>query len=167
MQTKTCYVCKAEKNVELFAQANNSKSADKRATYCLDCSATLTEKEKGAIVTALWRKHNKERHDKTHKNHSLNKAYGISLEEYNVMLQAQNSVCAVCGEASTVARKKDGPLHSLCVDHETGVIRGLLCGRCNVLLELLEQNPRRLTQLRAYLRKHAGKGKKPSRGSGL
>ena len=157
MKTKTCYVCKDEKNMERFALANNSgRNGDGRAHYCLECSAKLTEREKRAIVTRLWRQNNKERHDARHKDYNLQRTYGVSLDDYNAMLKKQNSVCAVCGEASTIVRKSDGRLHSLCVDHdhETGKVRALLCVRCNTLLELIEQNPRRLAALKKYLEQH-------------
>ena len=51
---------------------------------------------------------------------------------------------------------KDNRVRSLCVDHdhETGKIRGLLCLRCNTLLELIEQNPQRVENLQRYLKKH-------------
>ena len=42
------------------------------------------------------------------------------------MLEAQNGVCAICGEA----RPEERTLH-VDHDHETGAIRGLLCVRCN------------------------------------
>lgn len=156
-QTKVCCHCNQEKNIYQFADANNcGKGGDGHAHYCRDCSNILTPREKSAIVTRLWRKNNKERHDTPHKDRNLKKTYGISLEQYNAMLAAQNSVCAVCGEASVMTRKSDGRLHSLCVDHdhETGEIRALLCARCNTLLELIEQNPRRLAALEKYLRQH-------------
>ena len=51
--------------------------------------------------------------------------YGISEDEFNIMLGDQNGLCKICGMIN------DGkPLY---VDHchETGKARGLLCQRCN------------------------------------
>lgn len=154
---KTCYVCKEKKALSQFALANNSKNGDGRAAYCLSCSSTLTDRQKTAIVTKLWRAHNKEKHDKQHKSHSLQKTYGISIDNYNEMLRAQNSVCAVCAEPSTIMRK-DGRIHGLCVDHnhKTGMIRGLLCHTCNTLLGHIESNPKRVKLLESYLESHDG-----------
>lgn len=154
--TKVCHVCKEEKAFEQFGLANNNKNGDGRAAYCLNCSSTLTEREKTAIVTRLWRKRNQEKHDKMHKNYSLQKTYGISVDKYNEMLQRQNSVCTVCGEPSTIMRK-NGRIHSLCVDHnhETGEIRGLLCHTCNTLLGHIETNPQRIKLLEFYLESHS------------
>ncbi len=50
----------------------------------------------------------------------------MTLEDYERMLEAQNGVCAICGEP----RPDERTLH-VDHDHETGVIRGLLCFRCN------------------------------------
>lgn len=54
------------------------------------------------------------------------KRYGVTIEKYNQMFEAQNGVCAICGEASNDK--------SLAVDHDhqTKVVRGLLCISCNL-----------------------------------
>jgi hypothetical protein len=55
--------------------------------------------------------------------------YGITPEQYDALLEAQDGRCAICGETPS-GRQAAGRLH---VDHchETGRIRGLLCVRCN------------------------------------
>ena len=52
----------------------------------------------------------------------LKRKYGLTLEEYDAMLEAQGGVCAICGEP----RPEERTLH-VDHDHETGAIRGLLC----------------------------------------
>ncbi len=52
--------------------------------------------------------------------------YGITAEEYNAIYEAQGGVCYICQRASGV-RKRLSVDH----DHETGYVRGLLCGPCN------------------------------------
>lgn len=58
---------------------------------------------------------------------SLRRFYGITIEEYETMVNAQNGNCAICG------RNKSEFKTSLHVDHDhkTGKIRGLLCSNCN------------------------------------
>lgn len=56
----------------------------------------------------------------------LKRKYGMTLAEYERMFEAQGGVCAICDEA----RPEERALH-VDHDHETGVIRGLLCFRCN------------------------------------
>jgi hypothetical protein len=53
--------------------------------------------------------------------------YGLSLEQYQVLLFSQGGACAIC-------KFIPGPGDNrLCVDHDhvTGKVRGLLCDRCN------------------------------------
>ena len=58
------------------------------------------------------------------------------------MLHRQNGVCAVCGVG--------GKLH-VDHDHETGLVRGLLCGSCNRALGLLKDNVDSLKMAIDYL----------------
>jgi Autographiviridae endonuclease VII len=60
--------------------------------------------------------------------------YGISVEDYNALLVKQDGACAIC------KRKSD---RTLCVDHchSTGVVRGLLCRKCNAGLGCYDDNP--------------------------
>jgi protein-arginine kinase activator protein McsA len=58
--------------------------------------------------------------------------YGCSEEEYNKLLKIQHGKCAICG-TKVGHVSKNGHQCRLAVDHdhETGRIRGLLCGNCN------------------------------------
>jgi hypothetical protein len=52
--------------------------------------------------------------------------------QYNALLQAQSSKCAICG-ATQGHRSCGGRVCRLAVDHDhhTGKVRGLLCNNCN------------------------------------
>ena len=82
----------------------------------------------------------------------LRKLFGISLVEYRLMHEAQNGVCAICGKPETRQCGKGKP-NGLAVDHdhETGIVRGLLCGNCNMGLGLLGDGPELLRKALAYL----------------
>lgn len=58
---------------------------------------------------------------------ALKLRYGITLDQYNQLLEEQNHSCAVC------QKHKSQFKYNLHVDHnhETGEIRGLLCYHCN------------------------------------
>lgn len=68
----------------------------------------------------------------------LRKEYGITLEDFNKMMELQSNVCAICEKPETrlVGGRDHGKVDSLSVDHDhgTGHIRGLLCHACNRLL---------------------------------
>lgn len=60
--------------------------------------------------------------------------YGITLEEYNQILEKQKGCCAICGRHQSETHKSRWKCKlSLSVDHNhiTRQIRGLLCGTCN------------------------------------
>jgi hypothetical protein len=74
----------------------------------------------------------------------LRKQFGISLEDYNELLQLQAGCCAICKEPAK---------QTLAVDHnhETGKIRGLLCYRCNYGLGWFSEDPCRIGLAATYL----------------
>jgi hypothetical protein len=84
----------------------------------------------------------------------LRRAYGITLEDYNAMLERQGGVCAICGDDPKVVHVDKGRnAQRLVLDHchATGRIRGLLCGPCNRALAPLERDPAWVKRAIAYL----------------
>jgi hypothetical protein len=79
----------------------------------------------------------------------LKHLYGISLEEYNAMLEEQQYVCKIC-------RRPNSRNHPLSVDHchRTGKVRALLCVKCNVGLGSLDDSIERLEEALLYLREY-------------
>lgn len=75
--------------------------------------------------------------------------YGLTVEAYNEMLSVQNGVCAVCHKPESGKRKR------LIVDHchITGLVRGLLCYKCNTAAGMLGDNPDMATSLANYLQR--------------
>lgn len=73
--------------------------------------------------------------------------YGISLAEYHAMVEKQGGVCAICGRSDEVHGR------ALAIDHchDTGVVRGALCGPCNRAIGLFKDDPSRLRNAAAYL----------------
>ncbi len=76
------------------------------------------------------RKHRAENRE-NYKNKELVRDFGITLEQYQQMMVAQNGVCAICKKPE-MATRRGRPLH-LSVDHchRTNEIRALLCSFCN------------------------------------
>lgn len=74
------------------------------------------------------------------------KKYGITADEYQSMLVSQNGVCAICKKKCTCGR-------SLAVDHnhETGLVRGLLCSKCNRAIGLFDDSYELLLVAANYL----------------
>lgn len=74
------------------------------------------------------------------------KRYGLTAEAYEAMLAAQGGVCAICGGVDAKGRRL-----SVDHDHESGVVRALLCGGCNVALGFMRDDPTLLRAAADYL----------------
>lgn len=59
--------------------------------------------------------------------------YGLTPESFNELLEKQNNLCAICFKPSKQRLHID---HS----HETGLVRGLLCGNCNRAIGLFKDD---------------------------
>lgn len=87
-------------------------------------------------------------------------AFGLTPEEFERKLQEQEGRCDICGIEMHLAadRNKDGSLktNGICIDHDhgTGVVRGLLCSRCNKGLGHFKDDLARLRAAVDYLTKH-------------
>ena len=67
----------------------------------------------------------------------LRSMYGVTLEQYNRMLKKQKNRCAIC-HCKETALRRGGKVRRLSIDHchDTGIVRGLLCSRCNTAIGL-------------------------------
>jgi hypothetical protein len=124
---KKCFKCKIEKPLDQFRLLPNRPG--KRESYCRPCTA-LRVKEWRAGKNSIGRHPRK---------------LGVDQVAYDAILQAQNGGCAGCGVVQVERR--------LCVDHDhvTGRVRGLLCGRCNLAIGSVRDDPATLRHLANYL----------------
>jgi hypothetical protein len=74
--------------------------------------------------------------------------YGITHDQYDAMLVAQDGGCAICGNGGEQSRF--GVLH-VDHDHETGRVRGLLCDSCNLSIGKFRDNPAMLRRAADYI----------------
>jgi hypothetical protein len=79
-------------------------------------------------------------------NHRLKSLFGITLQDYDKIYKLQKGVCKICKQSEKAKWRK------LAVDHchATGVIRGLLCFRCNTVLGKVEESPKIIKELLKY-----------------
>ena len=91
-----------------------------------------------------------EKGKRTHKNCALKRDHGISLSDYEAMLNYQNGVCAICGGVDVNPR---GLRLSVDHDHKTGKNRGLLCSLCNISLGGFKDDVGILLKAAEYLTK--------------
>src|SRR5262245_48175096 len=87
----------------------------------------------------------------------LKYTFGMSVADYEALLQAQGGRCAICGTTDP------SPKSCLVVDHDhtTGKIRQLLCHACNCGIGHFREDPALLEAALAYLRRHLTSGAAP------
>lgn len=117
-----------EKSISLF----HRQGTGKRHSWCKDCyNAWNRERRRG-----------KKRTPGSDRGRNLKARYGMEQWVYDLMLSHQSNRCAIC----------EGAMSRPVVDHDhkTGVVRGLLCHRCNVALGYVEDRDW-LARAQAYL----------------
>jgi hypothetical protein len=160
---KTCNRCGETKPTEQFYA--NPAGADGLRPECKACTSARRKawyddnREKEIARVRGWQQANQERYNATQrayrdsgkkkisdrKSH-LKRTFGITVADYERMLAEQGGGCAICERAP----REDIALH-VDHDHRTGMIRGLLCFRCNNALGDLESDPELLTVASGYL----------------
>jgi hypothetical protein len=93
----------------------------------------------------------------------LRRNYDFTLADYDALWTAQAGRCAICGRSSG---NESG--YRLAVDHchQTGIVRGLLCNRCNSALGYFGDSAKRLRKAAKYLENWRGKTN-PDSGRGI
>ena len=127
---KRCTECGETKHINEFASAG----AGKKRAKCKPC---LARKK---------REYYKKNPDKARRR-NLKTYYGITVEQYDEMVQEQNGCCAACDKSTD----------NLVVDHDhsTGKVRGLLCSNCNLALGHFQDDVERIQNAINYLERHA------------
>lgn len=85
------------------------------------------------------------------KSANLKSNYGITLDDFNMMVAEQNNKCSGC--RYVFAMDENGVFGEACLDHDhtTNKPRGILCKQCNAALGSVKENPETLRRLMAYL----------------
>ncbi len=154
---KICSSCELYHPIELFGKDKNSSDG---LTYSCKESKNKYYRDKAKQNPEIYKKrnanykeyrknyYNKPENKLKYKNQTLKNTFGISLDEFNKLLEKQNGVCAICFKPESTKRNK-----TLAVDHDhkTGKIRGLLCSHCNRGLGLLKDSPEIIMEAIKYL----------------
>lgn len=81
----------------------------------------------------------------------IRRVYGITLAEYEQKLKDQGGVCEICGKPDEVEGRRMAIDHC----HDTGKVRGLLCGNCNRGLGNFQDNAELVAKAADYLFKYS------------
>ena len=130
LKMKVCKRCKVEKELSDY---------DSKKHNCYICSSCKKEKYNKSRKTYGKSERKREMQYKIR--------YGISLADYDILLEKQHNKCAIC---KTHVSQLSTRLH---VDHchTTGVVRGLLCMNCNRGIGHLQDNIEILKEAILYL----------------
>lgn len=156
MSAKRCNRCKQEKPLTDFG--NSQLSADGHQPRCRTCTAihrNLYLQRSGVREIIKQRCRNwylknrelaKERsraNGRANKDRrrslKLQRAYGITLADFNELLSRQHGKCAICDKDTSNRGFKRQVFH-VDHDHKTQMVRGLLCSRCNTMLSFFESD---------------------------
>ena len=82
--------------------------------------------------------------------------YGITMDDFVRMYEAQNGLCAICKQPETRKSRTGKPM-SLCIDHDhvTGKVRDLLCIQCNHVVGFVERRKISAIEVENYIKKHS------------
>lgn len=135
-----CYVCKETKSLIEFSADRTRPNG--RMSRCKKCNnKRIKEYHKTPRGRARYRRY------------MLKRSYGLSVEQYEQMIRNQDGLCAICKESPKNKQRKQFYVDH---NHETGNIRGLLCGTCNSAIGLMQENPDSLRRAAEYLEKYNG-----------
>lgn len=133
---KECRKCHEQKPLDGFKPTKQNK--DGRSGTCRDCD--------NAAYREWYQRNRYKKLASTNRYKAIKLGYkgGAMVYPADGDLPPNNGRCQICDETS------DRLLH-LDHDHETGVIRGWLCQKCNRGLGLFQDSPERLKQALTYL----------------
>ena len=110
-----------------------------------DCHPERRHQAKGQCAACYGRRLDTAAYDR---RYQLKVRYNLTPEEYDRMYLAQGGLCAIC-ESPVVKPHVDH-------DHDTTVVRALLCRLCNVGIGAFHHSPDRLVRAAEYLDNHNG-----------
>lgn len=98
------------------------------------------------------KKRQKARRAKAMRKWRLNKEYGMTESEWELLFQSQNRRCAICKTLQPEGKGR------WCVDHDhsSGEVRGILCHNCNVGIGNLQDSTTILKSAIKYLELRRG-----------
>lgn len=149
---KVCNTCQVEKPLDLFARQTKGKYG--RRGSCKACVAEYS-KQYGSRNMARIVEYNREWRSKNPEKvlqRRLKNKYGIGLDQYEDILEAQGGRCAICGDSESKLFVDHD--HSCCEGHKScgKCVRGLLCRLCNAGIGMFLDDTDRMEKAITYIK---------------
>ena len=162
----TCKICISEQNkldylenkksIDEYNRNSYYKHKPKRAETAKKYYQANSEEIKEKVKE--WTDNNKPKAISNWRSSQLKRKYGITVSQYEELLEQQNYRCAICD------KHMDDQKNNMHVDHAhtesefvpAGMIRGILCWTCNLKLIGKNTNPNIFEKAAAYLKQHTG-----------
>lgn len=127
-KSKTCTRCKETKPETAF----HRNGAQGRSSTCAECRAAI-RRTRG--------REKRNRPPEQELKERMQRIYNMTVEQLDALTEAQGGVCAICGKSAANGRR-------LAIDHchATGVVRALLCTRCNLNVGVYEAHHRAVAE---------------------
>lgn len=132
---KICTQCGEEKSLDDFYLQKKRSGNKVPMSHCKACHnikvakrvQEMTPAQREIYLEMMWAR-------------QVRLKYGITVEDYDLMLAEQGGVCKICKRPETSVR--NGKVRRMPVDHDhdTGEVRGLLCMLCNSRLGYFEHH---------------------------
>lgn len=144
--SKRCRKCHEIKDRSEFHKSHDGTHGPVLKSICKICHAAQVRE---------WYGRNTGRAASNKRRLAIKQNYGLTLEQYDAMVAAQNGLCAICDRPERAQRQ--GKVMRMPVDHchKTGRIRALLCHSCNRALGLLGDDVDLLRKAIEYLLRHS------------
>lgn len=131
---KQCLVCRERQRIISARYYENNRE------HCLKAVGIRREKMKASGELRAY-----------NRKFRLRAQYGMTPECYNRMAEAQDWKCCICQEEPSGGRYQ---ILFVDHDHETDLVRGLLCDRCNRGLGFFGDSAERLYAAAEYVMRH-------------
>lgn len=166
MDTKKCSGCKGIKSIEDFYRHSNRP--DGRSGYCKVCESARKSSHKTlevtrkrykiiskqrVISTQKWQEKNqiKVREYYWKKQNIMSKDGSFfTFEKYKEALIKSDYKCMICDIHQSNCKAKLVADHN----HKTGIFRGILCRKCNLLLGHIKNYPLLITRMNEYIKEN-------------
>lgn len=103
-----------------------------------------------------WERQSRDKTYRTRRDQNLRHTFGIGIDQYEALLEKGNGVCWICHLPETQqSNQKSLYPNALSVDHDhqTDMIRGLLCSKCNFGIGHLKDAFENLAKAIDYLKR--------------